>query len=240
MATAGNDIDQTLAMLTGMAEITQNATESANALKILSMRVRGYDEETESFSNDVEELEGEIASLTKTAKTPGGISLFTDETKQTYKDTYSLMEEISKIYSDLTDKDQAALLETLAGKNRGNQIAALLQAFQSGKVQEAYQASLTSEGSAMEEQTRWMDSLEAKIGQFQSSFQQLSNTVVSSDFLKGIVDGGTNALNIITSLIDNFGTLNTLIGVAGGIFASKTGRGKQFVVVYDAPFYKVA
>ena len=107
LAVAGNDFDQSLAMLTGMAEITQEAGEAGNALKILSMRLRGYDEETESYSNDVEVLSGSIADLTKTAKTPGGISLFTDETKQTYKSTYQLMKEISEVYDELSDKNQA-------------------------------------------------------------------------------------------------------------------------------------
>ena len=107
LAVAGNDFDQSLAMITGMAEITQEAGEAGNALKILSMRLRGYDEETESYSNDIEVLSGSIADLTKTAKTPGGISLFTDETKQTYKSTYQLMKEISEIYDELSDKDQA-------------------------------------------------------------------------------------------------------------------------------------
>ena len=41
LAEAGNDIDQSLAMLTGMSEITQSASESGSALKIMSMRVRG-------------------------------------------------------------------------------------------------------------------------------------------------------------------------------------------------------
>lgn len=40
------------------------------------MRIRGYDEETESYTNDVEQLSGEIADLTKTASTPGGMFVF--------------------------------------------------------------------------------------------------------------------------------------------------------------------
>lgn len=38
---AGNDINQTLAMLTGGTEIVQNASEMGNALKVLAMRLRG-------------------------------------------------------------------------------------------------------------------------------------------------------------------------------------------------------
>lgn len=85
------------------------------------MRIRGYDEETETFSNDVEILSGKLADLTKTASTPGGISLFTDETKSTYKSTYELMEDIAGIYDELTDKQQASVLELLAGKRQGRE-----------------------------------------------------------------------------------------------------------------------
>lgn len=41
MATAGTDINKTLAMLTGGTEITQNASEFGNFLKVGSMRIRG-------------------------------------------------------------------------------------------------------------------------------------------------------------------------------------------------------
>ena len=74
-----------------------------------------YDEETEELSEDLENISGDIADLTKVAGKSGGISLFTDATKSTYKSTYQLLKEISEIYHDLTDKQQAALLEKLAG-----------------------------------------------------------------------------------------------------------------------------
>ena len=75
-----------------------------------------YDEETEDYTKDVEELNGQIADLTKTAKTPGGISIFSDKNKQTYKEPYKIIEDIAEIYDDLSDKNQAELLEVLAGK----------------------------------------------------------------------------------------------------------------------------
>lgn len=71
------------------------------------MRIRGYDEETEEYIGNVEELSGKIADLTKTASKPGGISLFTDANKTTYKSTYQLLKDISEIYDELTDKQQA-------------------------------------------------------------------------------------------------------------------------------------
>ena len=215
LATASNDFDQSVAMITGMAEITQSANEAGNALKVVSMRLRGYDEETQSYTNDVEELSGKVADLTKTAETPGGISLFTDDTKQTYKDTYTLMEDISKIYDKLSDKNRAELLDVIAGKNRGNQIAALIQAFQSGQVQKAYEASKNSEGSAQQEQERWLNSIEAKQQQFSSQFQKLSTDVLSSDFVKGAVDFGSGFLGFLDGAIKKIGIFKTAVGTAG-------------------------
>lgn len=215
LATAGNDFDQATSMIVGMSEITQSANEAGNALKVVSMRLRGYDEETQSYTNDVEELSGKVADLTKTSETPGGISLFTDDTKQTYKDTYTLMEDISKIYDKLSDKNRAELLEVIAGKNRGNQIAALIQAFQSGQVQKAYEASKNSEGSAQQEQERWLNSIEAKQQQFSSQFQKLSTDVLSSDFVKGAVDFGSGFLGFLDGAIKKIGIFKTAVGTAG-------------------------
>ena len=86
-----------------------------NALKTISMRIRGYDEQTEEFIGGIEVLNGEIASLTRTASAPGGISLFKDKDKTEFKSTTELLRDISEIYDELTDKQQANLLEKLAG-----------------------------------------------------------------------------------------------------------------------------
>lgn len=81
--------------------------QKMNALKTVSMRIRGYDEETEEYVGGIEELSGEIADLTKTANNSNGISLFKDEDKTEYKSTTELLRDVSKIYDDLTDKQQA-------------------------------------------------------------------------------------------------------------------------------------
>ena len=241
LATAGNDIDQSLGMLTGMTEIMQNASEAGNALKILSMRLRGYDEETESYSNNIENLKGDIANLTKTVKTPGGISIFSDKDKQTYKSTYQIMKEISEIWDDLTDKNRAKLTEVIAGKQRGNAISALIQAFQSGQVEKAFNASKNAAGSAMQEQERRMESLEAKTQQFQAAFQTLSNTVIDSDLLKFFVDLGTGAVNVLDGIIGKFNSISSFfsggnslfgtIGAGAGLFAGLKNTGKRRISV---------
>lgn len=212
MNTAGTDLNHTLAMLTGGAEITQSAGEFGNFLKVASMRIRGMKGELEELG---EEVGDSVDSISKVQTqilnlTHGKVNIF--DSSGEFRDYYEIMEEISAIHDELSSTEQASLDELLFGKQRANQGAALIQAFQSGQIQKALESTYNAEGSAMQEQERLLESLEAKVQQFQAAFQELSNTVISSDFLKGIVDLGTSLLEVITSLIDNFGVLQTLIG----------------------------
>ena len=221
---AGNDINETLAMLTGGTEITQNASEMGNALKVLSMRVRGMKGELEELGEEYENVESISKIQTQILnQTHGHVNIF-DENGN-FKSTYEILKGISEIYDHISQTDQAALLETIAGKQRGNQIAALIQAFQSGQIEKAYEASANAAGSAMQEQERWMQSLEAKTQQFQAAFQTLSNTVIDSDLLKFFVDLGTGAVSALDGITGSIGSLGT-IGLGAGLFAGVKNTGK--------------
>lgn len=232
MATAGTDINKTLAMLTGGTEITQNASEFGNFLKIGSMRIRGMKGALEELGEEVDETVDSISKVQTQIlnRTNGKVNIFDD--LGNFRDYYDIMEDISKIYNELSDTNKADLTEILFGKQRGNQGAALIQAFQSGQIQKALEATLNAQGSAMQEQEKWLESLEAKTQQLEAAFQSLSSTVLDSDLLKWFVDLGTNgtkALESITKFLTPLGTLLT----GAGIFASfkNVGRPKMFGLI---------
>lgn len=218
MATSGTDINKTLAMLTGGTEITQNASEFGNFLKIGSMRIRGMKGALEELGEEVDETVDSISKVQTQIlnRTGGKVNIFDD--MGNFRDYYDIMKDISEIYDELSDPDKADLTEILFGKQRGNQGAALIQAFQSGQIQKALESTLNAEGSAMEEQERWLESLEAKTQKFEASFQSLSNTVLDSDLLKWFVDLGTSGVQALDSIIDKFGSLGT-VGLGVGLFA---------------------
>lgn len=216
MALGGMDINRSLALLTGGSEITQNAGELGNALKVGQMRVMGMKGALEELGEEAEGLESvskiqtHILNLTK-----GQVNIMNDADPSKFKDYYEILEGVSKVFDSLDQTKRADLLETLFGKQRGNQGAAVIQAFQSGQVQKALEASLNSAGSAYAEQEKWLESIDAKTQQFIASFQSLSSTIVDSDGLKLLVDSGTSLNNVLTKLIHNFGILPTLVSGAG-------------------------
>lgn len=215
MAEGNNTLDETIALETAAVEITRDAPSVGTAFKTISMRIRGYDEETESYSNDVEMLSGKIADLTKTASTPGGISLFTDETKTEYKSTYQLLEEISKIYDDLTDKQQAELLETLAGKRQGQIVAATIKNFDAAK--KAMDNMSNSAGDADKEMATIQQSLEYKLNALKESGVGIAQNLFQRDEMKLVVDSLTGVLTIVDKLTEAlglFGTAAAGVGIA--------------------------
>ncbi len=224
MATSGTDINKTLAMLTGGTEITQNASEFGNFLKIGSMRIRGMKGDLEELGEEVDETVDSISKVQTQIlnRTGGKVNIFDD--MGNFRDYYDIMEDISEIYNELSDPNKADLTEILFGKQRGNQGAALIQAFQSGQIQKALDATLHAEGSAIQEQERWLESLEAKTAQFEAAFQSLSSTVLDSNLLKWFVDFGTGTVKVIDTVIDKLGSLGT-IGTIGGAIVGAKGQG---------------
>lgn len=216
MAEANNSLEETIALETAAVEITQDPDSVGTAFKTISMRIRGYDEETESYTNDVEVLNGKIADLTKTASTPGGISLFTDETKTEYKSTYQLLEEISEIYDELTDKQQAQLLETLAGKRQGQIVAATIKNFDAAR--KAMDNMTHSAGDADKEMNTIKQSLEYKLNALKETGVGIAQNLFQRDDMKSFVDGLTSVLEVVDKLTEKLGLFKT-VAISGGLIA---------------------
>ena len=207
MKEANNTLEETIALGTAATEVTRDADGVGNALKTISMRIRGYDEETEEYIGDIEILEGKIADLTKTASHPGGISLFTDSTKTTYKSTYQLLKDISVIYDELSDKQQAGLLEALAGKRQGQVVAAILNNF--GAVEKSLKTMSDSAGNAMAEMAVIQDSLAYKLNALKETAVGVFQNLFESGQMSVAIEALTKILEVVDVLTDHLGLLGT-------------------------------
>ena len=190
---------------------------------------RMYDEETEELSDDLKNISGDIADLTKTASTPGGISLFTDETKETYKSTYQILKEISDIYDELSDKNRAELLEKLAGKRGGQVVAGLLSNFDA--AEKALREMEGAAGSADAEMSIVEESIDFKLNKLQQTWVGTIQNIVDRGDLGTAIDGLTKLSEAIGWAIDKAGMLGT-IGIGAGIFAGIKNVGINTLVAY--------
>ena len=216
MAAANNSIEETIALETAAVEITRNAETTGTAFKTIAMRIRGYDEETEELSDDLQNISGDIANLTKVAG-KGGVSLFTDETKQTYKSTYQILKEISEIWDQISDKQQAELLEKLAGKRGGQVVAGLLSNFDA--AEKAMMEMEGAAGSADAEMSIIKKSISFKLNELKETWVDTFKYIIGRDDIGNIISSATALSEVLSGLIKNVG----ILGSAGGAFGFATG-----------------
>lgn len=220
MAEANNTIDESIALIVAANNVIQDPDVVGTMWKTVSMRIRGAKTEleeagleTEYMAETTASLRDKILGLTNVDGS-GGFDIMLDD--ETFKSTYDIMLGISEVWEKMSDIDQAALLELLAGKRQGNALAAAITNMSDAvKVMDV---SMNAEGSAVAEHEKWMDSIQAKQQQFQAQYEVFANTILSSDLIKGAFDVGTGLLGWLTSLIDTVGALPAVFAAVTPFF----------------------
>lgn len=179
------------------------------------------------MATSVSSLRKEIAALTNVDGS-GGFDILTDS--GSFKSTYDILLGIGKVWGQISDINQAALLELVAGKRAANSVAAILNNYED--MEAVLQTSTDSAGSASREYENWMDSVIARVEQVKASFQSLSKTVMGDNLVKFILNKIRQIVDIFDVLIDklNFfkgtnweqsGGLNFASALGGVFLASK-------------------
>lgn len=216
MANAGNSMEQMIGLMTAGTEVTRNASKVANGLKTITLRLQGMDDEGEKNLELMSQMEGLFNKLGKTVYNTDG----------TLKNTYDLLGELADVYPTLTAAEKAYVTETIAGKYQAQNAAAILSNWKTAV--DATATALDSQGSAMKENSKYLDSIQGKMSSFNSAFEQLSQSVISSDLIKWFIDLGTTILNIANS---DFGKFTSkllalfILSKSGIVLIGKLGSG---------------
>lgn len=205
----GGSLEDNIALFTAAQEIIQNPEQVGNALRSITMRIRGYDEETEQLSEDLVNINGDLIDLTKTADNPNGISLFTDSTMTEYKSIGEYLTQIAEIYDKLSDKKQQDLMEKLFGKNRATVGAAILKNIDQYKA--AIETMKGSAGSADAEMSVITSSISYHMNQLGETWTGIAQNVFQSDFIIGVVD----TLNIFSEALQSLTSISVTGTIAG-------------------------
>ena len=220
MANAGNSYEQMIGLLTAGTEITRNASKVANGLKTITLRLQGMDDEGEASLELMAQMEVLFSKL--------GLSVY--KTDGSLKNTYEILKDLAPVYKEATAAEKAYITETIAGKYQAQNAAAILNNFETALA--ATETALNSEGSALNENAKYIDSIEGKVSNLKSAFEELSQTLISSDFIKFVVDLGTALLRIANS--DGIKFITTMLSIslalkgADRVFKSITSKGSAF------------
>lgn len=216
MASANNTLDETIALTTVANEIVQDPVAVAQAWRTVSMRIRGAKAELEQAGEDTEGMVESTAKLQGLIKGMTGIDIMVDE--NTFKSTYEIIKELGAVWNDLQDIEQAQVLEAIAGKRQANVVASALRNYE--RLDDVLQTSIDSQGSARAEQEEYAKSIQYSIDTLKAAYQDFADSVINSDFVKELLGTAQSFLEILTKIIDEFGTLPTIltsIAAVGGL-----------------------
>lgn len=220
LASSGLSFEKSLALIVAGNETTRDASMTGNALKTLSMRIRGATTELQESGEEVDEYAQSTSKMRDEILALTGVDIMLDD--NTFKDIYVILEEISEVYDNLTDIGRANVTEILFGKLRANVGTSILQNFD--QAQKALGIANNSMGSATKEHSKWMDSIEASEAKAAASFEEFSNSMLNSDVVKGFYDIEASFLGFLTNVIDKCGSATPIVAALGAAFLSLKGN----------------
>lgn len=224
---ANTSLEKSVALITATNSVLQDTSKTGNMWRTVSARLRGAETELKEMGEDTDGLVKSTSKLRELVKGITGFDIMVD--KNTFKDIYDIVLGIGKEWQSLNDIDRAALLEALSGKQQSNALAATLNNI--NILEKAYKEATDAEGSAMREQKKYQESVQYSIERTKASLEELSNDFMSSNFLKGIIDFGDGAINVLDNLLSTLGSFPTVIGSIMGSLTLFKNIGRRNVVL---------
>jgi len=164
----------------------------------MSLRIRSTKTELEDLGEDAEGAAENVSKLREQMLALTGVDIQLN--KNTYKSTYQILLEMSKVWDKLDDMTRASVLEQLFGKRQANIGAAILS---NGELlQQVYETSERASdgiGSAMREQEEYAKSIQYNLDSLKASYQELAQQIVQSETVVTIVKALNEALQSLSS-----------------------------------------
>ena len=181
--------------MTGMTEITRNGAKAARGLVSIQSR---YNQIVDESSSTGKKLTAWYEKHNIAIRDQNG----------NLRSFYEVGKDVSKIWNQLSDDEKRYYLNTQAGANQSQNLAALMRNYSTAI--EATETALNSEGSAAKENAKYMESLQGHLQALKSSWSKFSNAMLKGDVLKDMLDSLTKLVDFLST---DFGS--SLVKAAG-------------------------
>lgn len=175
-----NSFEQTIGLMTAITEQTKNASKASRGLNSIMANLAQVLDDASSNGKKITEIFEQL-----------GVEMY--ENGQ-LKSGYDLLAGLAEKWDTLDNNSQKYIATTIAGTTQLNNFLALMNNFDHAVG--ATNKALESQGSAMRENSAYMESIQAKLSQLQSTFQDFANNVITSDLAKAVLDLANGLLQI--------------------------------------------
>ena len=203
------------AYIATVSETTRQAAEvvgtSFNAIiaRLHTIRTTGYNQEDETKINDV-------------AKALGTLDIALLDNQGNWRDMTDIFNDVASKWDSLDGKQKSYIATTMAGTRQQNTFLALMNDLSKGveggsRAWELYEGAMNSAGTTMQKYEIWSQSVEAAQGRLNASLEEMYNTFVSGDLIKGVTDFGARFVENFTAATKATSGLNILVPILGGV-----------------------
>lgn len=213
LAAVGTSTKDAFALFSGIQEVLQNSEKSGTSLRSVALRLRSFDETTGEYSEDLANITGELADLTKTAEHAQGVSVFKPGSTTEFKSLVDYFREIADIWDEMSQKQQNDFLLKAFGRTQAQAGAALIQNFKG--VEKALDVMDNAAGSSDKEMETAKQSITYKLNELKQTWVGTVQDIANRDDLGKIVDGLIDLSSAIGFVIDKLGLVGT-VGLFGG------------------------
>ena len=217
---AGMSFESTSAMLAMMIETTREAPENlGTALKTIIARFQ----EMKSNPTEILSLDGEEASLNKVDKALATIGISLKDASGQFRDLDEVIFELADKWDGLDRNTQRWIANTVAGSRQQSRFLALMS--DSTRLHELYDAAINSEDASLVQYAKTLDSIDGKMNQLSTSFQQFYMSIMNGETIKGILD-------ILIRFVDRLNEVGPLgaTGIVASLLSAVSQVGKMIAL----------
>jgi len=194
MSTAGNTLEQTLALIaTAESQTKLGGDVVGQAMKTTSLRIATFKDENGEL---IPKFEKQLKAL--------GVSM-RDTTTGQILPTFEILKQVGEKFKTLDTNKKLDISQLLGGKLQANVVSSILNNVD--ELNRAYSLAQNSSNSAMNEFKTYQQGVQYSIDRLKESINNLYTNAMSSSGLKIFIDG-------LTKMISTFGNLPTVIGLA--------------------------
>lgn len=211
LSVGGNEFEQVLGLMVSGTEIMRQSNKVARSLISVQSRL-----------NQILDEESSTGKALTAWYQEHNIAIYDQEGQ--IRSLYDILTDVNKQWGSLSKNEQAYYLNIQAGANQTASLAAILSNFDTAL--QSTETALNSTGSAVRENERYMQGLEATVNKFKSAWEAFSNSVVNSDLVKLIINLGTGALKALNS---DLGVTATQVALLTGTLTGVISLGSKFI-----------
>lgn len=206
-STLGVSQEQLTAQIGTIVSVTRQAPESVgNAMRTLYARI------ADLKMGDI--LEDGV-TLGDVSKQLSEIGIQVLDEEGNLRNLGDVLEDLQAKWGDLSNAQQIALGNMLAGKHQLNPFMALME--NADMYNEQLDMMQNSQGALDEQQAIYMDSIQAKMQQLSTASEGLMSHLFDPQAFSPALEALTTLLNLVTDLVDSLGGVGPILTSIGGI-----------------------